>query len=213
MRKCPAILPDALRIYDVPESRLFSRGRYSFDCETKCRWSILYHKSANINKWSQLDAWSPKTETTGDGSFFIDRDGTHFRFLVNYLRNGELILPEGATFLKELEAEAKFYQLQGILDALKPKEPFEESVILTNEEHRRVLKNWLPEAMKGEYRLLFRASRDGFAASTFHFQCDNEGPTVAVVKSGGNIFGGFTEKPWASEINWYDSKIQINLIE
>ena len=136
-----------------------------------------------------------------DGSFFIDRDGTYFRFILNYLRNGELILPEGATFLKELEAEAKFYQLQGILDALKPKEPFEESVILTNEEHRRVLKSWLPEAMKGEYRLLFRASRDGFAASTFHFQCDNEGPTVAVVKSGGNIFGGFTEKPWASEIN------------
>ena len=142
-----------------------------------------------------------KQETTGDGSFFIDRDGTHFRFILNYLRDRKLILPEGATFLKELEAEAKFYQLQGILDALKPKEPFEESVILTNEEQRRVLKSWLPEAMKGEYRLLFRASRDGFAASTFHFQCDNEGPTVAVVKSGENIFGGFTEKPWASEIN------------
>ena len=140
-------------------------------------------------------------QTTEDGSFFIDRDGTHFRFILNYLRNGELILPEGATFLKELEAEAKFYQVQGILDALKPKEPFEESVILTNEEHRRVLKSWLPEAMKGEYRLLFRASRDGFAASTFHFQCDNQGPTVVVVKSGGNIFGGFTEKPWASKIN------------
>ena len=136
-----------------------------------------------------------------DGSFFIDRDGTYFRFILNYLRNGELILPEGATFLKELEAEAKFYQLQGILDELKPKEPFEESVILTNEEHRRVLKSWLPEAMKGEYRLLFRASRDGFSASTFHFQCDNEGPTVAVVKSGANIFGGLTEKPWASKIN------------
>ena len=133
-------------------------------------------------------------DNTGDGSFFIDRDGTHFRFILNYLRNGELILPEGATFLKELEAEAKFYQLQGILDALKPKEPFDESVILTNEEHRRVLKSWLPEAMKGEYRLLFRASRDGFAASTFHFQCDNKGPRVAVVKSGENIFGGFTEK-------------------
>ena len=142
-----------------------------------------------------------KLETTGDGSFIIDRDGTHFRFILNYLRNEELILPEGATFLTELEAEAKFYQLQGILDALKPKEPFEESVILTNEEHRRVLKSWLPEAMKGEWRLLFRASRDGFDASTFHYQCDNEGPTVAVVKSGADIFGGFTEKPWASKIN------------
>ena len=70
-----------------------------------------------------------------DGAFFIDRDGTHFRFILNYLRNGELILPDGAAFLKELEAEAKFYQIQGILEELKPKAPknFEESVILTNE--------------------------------------------------------------------------------
>jgi len=54
-----------------------------------------------------------------DGSYFIDRDGTHFRFILNHLRDGELILPEGATFLKELEAEAKFYQIQGILDELE----------------------------------------------------------------------------------------------
>ena len=139
-----------------------------------------------------------------DGSFFIDRDGTYFRFILNYLRNGELILPDGATFLKELEAEAKFYQLQGILNELQrtaPKE-FEESVILTNEEHRRILKSWLPEAITGEWRLLFRASRDGFAASAFHSKCDNKGPTITVVKSGGrNIFGGFTENNWTSKIN------------
>ena len=151
-----------------------------------------------------------EVQTTEDGSFFIDRDGTYFRFLLNYLRNGELILPDGATFLKELEAEAKFYQLQGILDELHelhelhrtaPKElkEFEESVILTNEEHRRVLKTWLP--IKSEWRLLFRASRDGFAALAFHFKCDNKGPTITVVKSGENIFGGFTENAWTSKIN------------
>ena len=151
-----------------------------------------------------------EVQTTEDGSFFIDRDGTYFRFLLNYLRNGELILPDGATFLKELEAEAKFYQLQGILDELHelhelhrtaPKElkEFEESVILTNEEHRRVLKTWLP--IKSEWRLLFRASRDGFAALAFHSKCDNKGPTVTVVKSGGNIFGGFTGNAWKSKIN------------
>ena len=151
-----------------------------------------------------------EVQTTEDGSFFIDRDGTYFRFILNYLRNGELILPDGATFLKELEAEAKFYQLQGILDELHelhelhrtaPKElkEFEESVILTNEEHRRVLKTWLP--IKSEWRLLFRASRDGFAALAFHFKCNNKGPTITVVKSGGNIFGGFTENAWTSKIN------------
>ena len=136
-----------------------------------------------------------------DGTFFIDRDGTHFRFILNYLRNGELILPEGATFLKELEAEAKFYQIQGILDELKPKTPkhFEESVILTSEEHRSALKSWLASQEGKIWRLLFRASRDGFAAATFHSKCDNKGPTLTIVKSGNNIFGGFTEKSWTGK--------------
>ena len=130
-----------------------------------------------------------------DGSFFIDRDGTHFRYILNYLRSGELILPEGATFFKELEAEAKFFQIQGILNQMKL--TFENSEIMTDEEHRRVLKGWLPPH-KGEWRLLFRASRDGFAVKTFHTKCDNKGPTVSVIQSGNNIFGGFTEFSWKS---------------
>ena len=86
-----------------------------------------------------------------DSAFFIDRDGTHFRFILNYLRNGKLTLPEGATFLKELADEAEFYQIQGILEELKSKAPknFEESVILTNEEHRIKLHGSLPQ-----YRLM-----------------------------------------------------------
>ena len=140
-----------------------------------------------------------------DGAFFIDRDGTHFRFILNYLRTGKLTLPEGATFLKELQEEAEFYQIQGIIDELggseptvqgsKPVQAFEESVILTNENHRSVLKGWLP-SQEGKWRLLFRASRDGFAVAAFHSKCDNKGPTVTIVKSGNNIFGGFTEESW-----------------
>ena len=134
-----------------------------------------------------------------DGAFFIDRDGTHFRFILNYLRNGKLTLPEGATFLKELADEAEFYQIQGILEELKPKAPknFEESVILTNEEHRSKFNSWLPQYDK--WHLLFRASRDGFTTQAFHTKCDNKGPTVTIVKSGNNIFGGFTENSWGSK--------------
>ena len=143
-----------------------------------------------------------------DGSFFIDRDGTHFRFILNFLRTGKLTLPEGATFIKELEEEAEFYQIQGLIYSLSPAkvtikacmpdEPFRESTILTNVEYRKILKGWLPKAVVGEWHLLFRASRDGFAASTFHSKCDSKGPTVTVVKSGANIFGGFTENSWAN---------------
>ena len=145
------------------------------------------------------------TKPSEDGSFFIDRDGTHFRFILNYLRDGELILPKGATFLKELRKEAKFYEIQGILDELnrplppQPTKPFEESMILMNEEHQQSLKGWLPTDLEGDWCLLFRASRDGFETQTFHPKCDNKGPTITIVKSGGNIFGGFTEISWNSK--------------
>ena len=140
-----------------------------------------------------------------DGAFFIDRDGTHFRYILNYLRTGKLTLPENATFLKELLEEVEYYQIQGMIDELvlsesklsasTPNEEFVESEILTNEELQRVLKAWL-SPLQGKWRLLFRASRDGFAAETFHSKCDNQGSTITIVKSGDYIFGGFTDMSW-----------------
>ena len=145
-----------------------------------------------------------KVETTDDGSFFIDRDGTYFLFILNYLRDGELVLPESPKFLKELEAEARFYQLQGVLAELgviKALKVLEKSVILTAVKDRRVLIGWIPleYTLEGEWLLLYRASRDGFNGSAFHERCDNIGPTVTVVKSGANVFGGFTERAWTSK--------------
>ena len=148
-----------------------------------------------------------------DGAFFIDRDGTHFRYILNYLRTGKLNLPENTTFEKELLEEAEFYQIQGMIDKLVPNEStlavasipteiFLESEILTNEEHKRVLKDWL-SSLQGKWRLLFRASRDGFESETFHSKCDDLGPTITIVKSGNNIFGGFTDVSWTrSKFGW-----------
>ena len=151
-----------------------------------------------------------EVQTTEDGSFFIDRDGTYFRFILNYLRDGELILPENPKFLKELVAEARFYQLQGVLDELgviKPLKELEKSVILKAAKDRRALTGLIPleYTLEGEWLLLYRATRDGSTsgytcALAFHKLCDNIGPTVTVVKSGANVFGGFTERAWASKI-------------
>ena len=133
-----------------------------------------------------------------NSTIFLDRDGKHFRFILNYLRNGELVLPDDAKFVKELETEAQFYKIEGILIRLSL---FSE--ILTNEEHISVLLSWLPVHYTGmrrrHLRLLYRASRDGFAAECFHSRCDNNGPTVTIVKSGEYIFGGFTEHSWTSK--------------
>ncbi len=50
--------------------------------------------------------------------------------------------------------------------------------------------------------LLWRGSRDGFDAETFHRLCDGKANTVTVIKNtNGFIFGGFTSIPWSSSGN------------
>ena len=142
------------------------------------------------------------TKPSEDGSYFIDRDGTHFRYILNYLRNGQLIVPkeEMIRIREELLAEAEFYQVEGIIEQLKVKaiSMFKDSVILSSDQ-REPLVTWLKESQaitNDSDKLLYRASRDGWAASNFHACCDNKGPTVTVVKSGNNIFGGYTDQSW-----------------
>jgi hypothetical protein len=71
-----------------------------------------------------------------------------------------------------------------------------------------LLKQWIFEAnsISGcrsssdlDFNLLHRASIQGFQASTFHQRCDNQGPTLVLVKSAnGHIFGGVNFIPWTS---------------
>jgi len=49
------------------------------------------------------------------------------------------------------------------------------------------------------FPLLWRATRDGFAASKFHTLCDGKSNTLTVVKSTtGYIFGGYASLAWAN---------------
>ena len=57
-----------------------------------------------------------------------------------------------------------------------------------------------------EEKLLFRASRDGFADGDFHRMCDNKGPTLVLVKTtGGYYFGGFCAADWDQTNNYKTS--------
>ncbi|KAM6164792.1 BTB/POZ domain-containing protein KCTD11 [Rhynchocyon petersi] len=61
----------------------------------------------------------PNLNTQGEGHYFIDRDGKAFRHILNFLRLGRLDLPRGYGETALLKAEADFYQIQPLLDALQ----------------------------------------------------------------------------------------------
>ena len=116
---------------------------------------------------------------------------------MNYLRNGELLCPEDKIIRKELLAEAKFYQIQGIIKQLEGANSLlGGSLIIKNENHHSTLKSWLPP--NATCSLLFRASPDGKTPADFHRCCDGKGPTLVVIKSGEYIGGGYTTKSWES---------------
>ncbi|CAH3168569.1 unnamed protein product [Porites lobata] len=78
-----------------------------------------------------------------------------------------------------------------------------DSVILgDNVHHLANLSTWLKPVAQSEssqWKRCWRASVDGWAASTFHSGCDNKGPTVTIIRVGGTyIFGGYTKLSWSA---------------
>ncbi|KXJ05720.1 BTB/POZ domain-containing protein KCTD21 [Exaiptasia diaphana] len=154
------------------------------------------------------------TKPAEDGSYFIDRDGTYFRYILNYLRNGKLLLPDDKLVEKEVLEEAKFYQIQGIVNELTAKPsgppPLQLSKLYDYSRILSTAQRIYLSAIHGEDQkfkkctLLYRGSRDGWASSIFHSKCDSfSGPTMVVIKSTwGYIFGGYTEQSWAGSGNY-----------
>ena len=61
------------------------------------------------------------TMKSRDGSFFIDRDGARFKYILDYLRDGKEVVrsfPKSCEELLGLLREAKYYQLEGLVSAL-----------------------------------------------------------------------------------------------
>ncbi|CAO4367608.1 unnamed protein product [Caenorhabditis nigoni] len=50
---------------------------------------------------------------------FIDRDPKNFRFILNFMRDGDVALPEAPEDVKEIQTEAQYYLLSGLVDLCK----------------------------------------------------------------------------------------------
>ena len=79
--------------------------------------------------------------------------------------------------------------------------------ILKNEDEKNMVFNWILKTMKSEGKkvnmtLLYKLTSDGDSASTFHNKCDNQGPTLTLVRNTkGYRCGGFVNQSWSSRYN------------
>ena len=61
---------------------------------------------------------SMPTSCDADGRYFIDRDGTLFQYVLNFLRSSQLALPEEFKHYEQLAIEADFYQIEPLIQAV-----------------------------------------------------------------------------------------------
>lgn len=63
----------------------------------------------------------------------------------------------------------------------------------------------------GQYKLLWRGSRDGYTATAFHRLCDGIAPTLTLVtnKDNGKICGGYTPVAFDNHSGWISCDLQV----
>ena len=54
--------------------------------------------------------------TENDETIFIDRDGTHFRSILNFLRDGKIARPKSRTEIEEIKQEAEYYCIPELVE-------------------------------------------------------------------------------------------------
>ncbi|XP_037644886.1 BTB/POZ domain-containing protein KCTD12.1 [Sebastes umbrosus] len=79
--------------------------------------------------WTMFSKKSPK-ELARDskGRFFLDRDGFLFRYILDYLRDLNLVLPDYFPEKSRLQREADFFQLRDLAKRLSPRVSKENSI-------------------------------------------------------------------------------------
>jgi hypothetical protein len=150
------------------------------------------YQQSNLQKYisGKLNADHDKS-----GAIFIDRNPSYFDHVLDYFRKANtdeaFTLPFNDNYnLGRLLNEAKFFNIKGLIELLA----YPSSTILTHKQFKELMQlcNF---PLSSECNLLYRASRDGFDAVSFHSVCNSVPNVLFVIKSENtNIFGGFISK-------------------
>jgi hypothetical protein len=156
----------------------------------------------------------PDLDTVAVNNFGIVRSEGFCNLGHTYTGNGIDVNNSNTTAAREyFSGRFRFHLAEIEMFKLVPTPPWDSSLVLIGDDRVQAtafLPRKVEEVLGSEFaadnttwQLLWRGSRDGFAASEFHRRCDNQGATITVVKSAsGHVFGGVTAAPWTSAGEW-----------
>ncbi|KAJ4458043.1 putative K+ channel tetramerization subfamily protein [Paratrimastix pyriformis] len=133
-----------------------------------------------------------------EGMPFIDRNPDIFEKILDYLRTGH-----PPRWWAHPEQRNDFLEDLAYFGILLP-HPIAGTVILTPDEGSKLLEFTGAKSLA----LLYRGSRDGFQATTFHRLCDGRPRTVTVIRTTTDrVFGGYAAATWNQvSSNYYDDR-------
>lgn len=69
--------------------------------------------------------------------------------------------------------------------------------------HDTILGSWLDAVIPnhGKWLRCFRLT-SAHKGHSFHHYCDGKGPSVVLIRSRQNVFGGFLDRPWGGKCAW-----------
>jgi len=155
-------------------------------------------RSVRGSRFEKMFSEESATNRSNDGTYFIDRNPNTFAHILNYLREGDLLIESNDRALRsqlfddveyfELPQELKLYLTYAAVDGM---ELWLSELTFLNKELKKVGRK-----MGG---LLYQNTLDGDSAGNFHSRCDGKGATVVIYESvNGNIFGGYTSRSWSN---------------
>ena len=101
--------------------------------------------------------------------------------------NPKTIINELCLTVNELRKQIKSLMNQNISEEQLAKN-LQSKDILLNEEEKKMVCDWILKQMKSENKqvqmtLLYKLTRDGDSASTFHSKCNNQGYTLSLIRN------------------------------
>eukprot|EP00970_Alexandrium_tamarense_P011712 scaffold2566_cov125-Alexandrium_tamarense.AAC.15 len=155
--------------------------------------------------------WDKKLQRDGDGRIFLDVNPVCFQAIVDYVNELKISSSDSPPSVSTVDEELDhilMHQLElfGLTDVL-PMAPIPESTIITTYPTTKILYDWLDEDnSSGDFKLLYRSSRDGMSSSNFHSKCDDKGSTLTVIQTtDGFVLGGYSNGPWGNHHGHYGS--------